>query len=94
MTISYSIRKIADHYGHDAQVIQAVEELAELTLELLNIRKHGVNLERRESLAEELADAEIMIDQIKHLYRLTPKVKEYRSAKIDRQLARIAKEKK
>ncbi len=92
MTNAKAIKKIADHYGINAQVIQAVEELAELTLELLNIRKYGVNYERRESLAEELADAEIMIDQIKHLYRLTPKVKEYRAAKIERQLARIAKE--
>ena len=64
------LKKIADHYGFDAQAEKAIEEMAELMVEIkhLNSRsEHAADDYAR--FIEELADAKVMIDQLVYLVR-------------------------
>ena len=56
----YSIlTKFAEHYGFEHQKLKLIEEMAELTQALL---KGNI-----ESIVEEMADVEILLDQIRYL---------------------------
>lgn len=84
------IRQIADHYGLNNQMMQAIEEMGELTQAIVKVYRNGLDNER-DDLIEELADVQIMIEQLDYLLgdSQIKKIKEY---KIDRQLSRIALE--
>lgn len=84
------IKTIADHYGLNNQMMQAIEEMGELTQAIVKVYRNGLDNER-DGLIEELADVEIMIEQLDYLLgdNQIEKVKEY---KINRQLNRIAQE--
>lgn len=84
------IRQIADHYGLNNQMMQAIEEMGELTQAIVKVYRNGLDNER-DGLIEELADVEIMIEQLDYLLgdNQIEKVKEY---KINRQINRIAQE--
>ena len=83
--INEDLKYIADHYGLEGQTKKCKEELNEL------IEALGSNCDIH--LAEEIADVEIMISQIKYLRNIPDEcidgIKRY---KIARQLGRIAKE--
>lgn len=85
------IQMIAAHYGRAPQNNQAIQECAELIHILTEINRKGLGDAewRCLDLAEEIADVEIMIDQLKYLYGLGRMVKRNRRGKIARQLARI-----
>lgn len=55
-------------YGAEKQQIVAVEELSELQKEICKALRGNDNID---SLTEEIADVEIMIDQIKLMYHIT-----------------------
>lgn len=58
--------KIANHYGKEKQVLQTIEEMSELTKELLkNINR---NEENKTDVILEIADVIIMIMQLIELY--------------------------
>lgn len=83
---------IADHYGRDAQSVKACEELAEL---IQAICRHMLSPTDAalENLIEEIADAEIMIDQIKYLCGAAPIDVELKAAmKLKRTMGRIRAE--
>ena len=93
-----SIRKIADFYGFAEQSRQLAEECAELIVAVnkayrfdknWNI-KDGIWCETIRSIAEEIADVEVMLIQLKYLLNITDadihKIKEY---KVNRQIERI-----
>lgn len=84
------IRQIADHYGLNNQMMQAIEEMGELTQAIVKVYRNGLDNER-DGLIEELADVQIMIEQLDYLLgdSQIKKIKEY---KINRQLSRIALE--
>lgn len=82
--ISEEIQYIAYHYGKVHQLEKCKEELNELI--------EAIDSKDEESIIEEIADVEIMIDQVKHLMCASKIVELYRSYKISRQLTRIAKE--
>jgi len=77
----HKIKQLANHYGKQAQTLKCIEEKAELTQALC----------KNTNIAEEIADVEIMLEQIKYLYFIddeeVEKIKEY---KINRQIDRIA----
>jgi len=77
----HKIKQLANHYGRQAQTLKCIEEMAELTQALL----------KNTNIAEEIADVEIMLEQIKYLYFIdneeVGKIKDY---KINRTLERIA----
>ena len=72
----------AVYYGYEAQSLQLVEECAELIQAVNKYRRAGTNLGEAveeskaaalDNLVEELADVEIMIDQIKYLLKIPAK---------------------
>ena len=85
------IKKIADHYGLSNQLMKTVEELNELSIECAKSwEKKSITV----NLIGEIADVEIMIEQLKYLGKIEQKdIDEVKAYKIDRQLRRIADEK-
>lgn len=75
------IRYIADHYGKENQMKKCVEECAELI--------QGLCKKDYENVVEEMADVEIMIEQIKYLFLCGEDVAKIKEQKIDRQIKRI-----
>lgn len=84
------IHKIADHYGLHHQLMKTVEELNELSLECAKSwEKKGLTV----NIISELADVEIMLEQLKYLGKIEQKdIDEVKAYKLDRQLRRIADE--
>ena len=97
-----NIIKIASTYGYDAQSRQLIEEMAELTQAISKFwRKHmksgkvkfedtACGTPEENHIAEEIADVEICLEQLKYLLYITGEVKEFKQQKIERQLKRIA----
>ena len=98
------IKKIADHYGYDAQSRQCIEEMAELTQAInkfwrnnLGCGKYGlldapVYCEERRNIVEEIADVQIMLYQLGYFLHSEIEVSEMITKKLDRQLERIKRE--
>lgn len=76
MDISQEIKKIADHYGYPEQSYQLTEECAELIQALSKFRRAVNTLNKEEAdaaldnIVEEIADVEIMLEQVKWLLRI------------------------
>lgn len=84
------LRTIADHYGLESQLRQLAEECSELAVEANHSARHGSITVR---LIEEIADVEIMIDQIRYLARIQESdILQTRFYKLERQLKRMKKE--
>ena len=84
------LRTIADHYGLENQLRQLAEECSELAVEANHSARKGSITVR---LIEEIADVEIMLDQVRYLAGIQESdVLETRFYKIERQLKRIKKE--
>lgn len=79
------LARISVHYGKNVQKLKTCEECAELIQAVLkgDIRH----------IAEEIADVEIMTEQLKMLYGFDDLVDEFKEMKIERQLARMKEEK-
>lgn len=84
------IKLIADHYGMK-QIGQATEELAELIVALHHYeRVYDASLDasaRQEYMhvVEEIADVEIMLEQIKHIFNIPePLIADWKNYKLHR----------
>ena len=73
-------------WGSDAQTVMVFEEMSELQKELC---KNSRGKENAEQIAEEIADVQIMLDQMIILHNCENAVKEYRRSKIERLKIRI-----
>ena len=73
-------------YGEHLQLVVAMEEMAELTKAL---SKHIRGADNRKDVAEEIADVEIMLAQIKMMLDIGPDVRIFRMAKIQRLQKRL-----
>lgn len=60
------LRKAVEKYGKNAQVIQAIEEMSELTKELIKNINRGK--ENEKEIILEIADVQIMIFQLIMIY--------------------------
>lgn len=78
------LMNIANHYGLKQQLVKCKEELGELI--------EAIDSMNDEAIIEEIADVEIMTEQLKYLMRTEPSVEIYKDYKIARQLRRIAEE--
>lgn len=82
------LQRAIDTYGEIRQVDKCVEEMSELTKALLKLRyakPTGVEADiLRDAVSEEMADVEIMIEQLHMIYQNDNKVNEYRQKKIER----------
>lgn len=80
---------IAGYYGIEAQLRQLTEECAELII-AANKYCREASIEHKENIIEEIADVEIMTDQIKYLLNIYDiDVEEYKESKVIRQQERI-----
>lgn len=83
---------IIEAFGNEAQMIVAVEELAELQQEITKKLRHKKETVFR--LVEEIADVEIMTDQLKVMFGIGEKeLATERNYKINRTLEKIKKAK-
>ena len=80
------IEFLATYYGKQHQELKTLEELEELTTELINnIRTEGVSL----NTSSEISDVLIMLYQLIYIYNIVEEVVEQEDFKIDRQIDRI-----
>lgn len=97
------IHKIADHYGFKAQSVLLIEEMSELTKAICKYKRitEGGQIPSKpitkneviENIAEEIADVEIMLEQVKYLLNISDdKISKIKLAKIKRTLDIIEQE--
>lgn len=82
---------ICKHYGIESQRRQLVEECAELIQAITKLERYNEDIKELNNLFSEIADVEIMLEQIKDYYSnwSTERLIDY---KLNRQLDRITKE--
>ena len=78
------LKKIAEHYGLNHQKIKLIEEMAELTQAICKGNENNI--------IEEIADVEILLEQVKHLMKINITMDVMKKFKINRQLKRIENE--
>lgn len=80
MRIPEELKQIAEHYGYEIQSSQLIEECAELILALSKHRRAmGIGQPISDyhktavidNLVEEIADVEIMLEQVKYLLNIS-----------------------
>lgn len=95
--IDERLNQIAEHYGLDEQLNMLQEECAELIQAVSKYRRNPT-FESYAHICEEIADVEIMTEQIVYLFgKSNPtrsQVEEIKKAKIDRQNKRMGGEMK
>lgn len=69
------------HFGDRMQMVVAVEELSECQKEICKVFRDGGNMDR---LAEEIADATIMLEQIRLMLGINDRVCEMMDRKVQR----------
>ena len=79
-------RAALEAFGERAQVTMAIEEMSELTKELC---KRCRGRENVEAIAEEIADVEIMLQQLVMLFDCAGQVETFRRYKLERLAERI-----
>lgn len=82
-------RSIANHYGKEHQVLIAIEEMSELTKELC---KYFRRYDRKKEIVEEVADAQIMLEQLIELFGIEGDVDKMVDYKLNRQIRRMEQE--
>lgn len=80
------LQKAIEKYGEDAQTKMVLEEMSELQKEICK-RWRGKN--NQDSIAEETADVEIMLEQLKMMLGIQEEVKAYREKKLARLQERL-----
>lgn len=86
MTGRYVLRKAVDEYGKESQLIMAMEEMSELIQALSkNIRGYA----NEDNVAEEIADVEIMLNQLKLIFNNEQQVKRWYADKVIRLSERL-----
>ncbi|MDH5570394.1 MAG: hypothetical protein OEY89_01435 [Gammaproteobacteria bacterium] len=78
----------SDKYGSRAQIIKAIEELAELQVVLAKFLNFDEDLD---AISEEVADVEIMTAQLKMMFDFDKEVNEWKIHKIERMITRLNK---
>lgn len=89
-----SIKRIADHYGYFNQSQQLIEEMCELTVAISHMRRCNdyEDIAHRQAVFEEIADVEVMLEQMKYLLTCDDEVEAIKDHKIKRQLERMGQE--
>ena len=83
-------RQILDYWGLDKQINQVSEECAELIIALNKYRRAPDNKKPDlRTVAEEIADVQIMLEQMKEAFKCKELVAYLMDEKLDRTLKRI-----
>lgn len=80
------LQRALDNYSSQAQIVMVFEEMSELQKELC---KYLRGLGSFEHIAEEIADVEIMLEQMKLLFCCADDVRDVRRRKVERLKARL-----
>ena len=88
------LEKAIKHYGVENQIMQSIEEIAELIQAISKCIRYKDDIEARNNLVEEVEDVLIMIDQLKIIMDIKDYELEcYRQYKLERLERRIENEK-
>lgn len=79
---------LINHYGTRIQQDIAIEELSELQKAIIKYRREPSD-KTKEAVVEEIADVQVMLEQLKMIFYCRTKIDEIMDAKIDRQIKRI-----
>lgn len=82
------LEKAINTYGEEAQTDMMIEEMSELTKALLKNRRNE-SRKTRADIIEEMADVQIMLDQMKIIYDADDELGNYREDKLVRLAARL-----
>lgn len=82
-------KRAVEAYGKEHQLIICMEEMAELTKELTKNLRGRRNIQ---DISEEVADVEIMLEQVKVIFDLKEEVSEAKEAKLLRLQKRIIRD--
>lgn len=77
-------KEAVEVFGRDTQTLMFVEEVGEL-LQALSKEKRGLPA----NIPEEIADVEIMLEQLKHIYRCHSETNKHKNRKIIRLYSRV-----
>lgn len=80
------LQRALDNYSSQAQIVMVFEEMSELQKELC---KYLRGLGSFEHIAEEIADVEIMLEQLKMLFCCADDVRDVRRRKVERLKVRL-----
>ena len=86
MTKDEILKSAIARYGENAQMIIAMEEMAELTKELSKFLRGAHN---EDAIAEEIADVRIMLDQIEIMFDCAGAAAVYQASKVERLQRRL-----
>lgn len=78
--------KAVEKYGLQAQSLVAIEEMTELSKVILKGFRNEIN---KEELTDEIADVEIMLEQLKQFHKIGNKVrdrKRYKKIRLEKRL--------
>lgn len=101
MTLTEGVKKVADHFGYEAQSNQLIEECAELIQAVSKYRRAKANGQYNaelaskeqialENLVEEIADVELMLEQVKYLLNIPKEdIQAGKIFKVNRTLGKI-----
>ena len=88
-----NIYKMAiNFYGIEHQILKTFEEFAELTKELCKYLDGEAPVGQQIRIAEEIADVEVMLDQLKIYFNTHDGVEKYKTYKVKRLRQNITKE--
>lgn len=80
------LRAAIAKYGKQSQMLMVLEEMSELQKEICKAFRGNDNAEE---IADEVADVEIMLDQLKIMFQIEREVWEHRRFKLARLLKRL-----
>ena len=83
---SYICKKAVEVFGKDTQLLMYFEEAGELA-QAISKDKRG--FKDKAKIAEEIADVEIMLEQLKYVYKCHHAVKQLKTKKLIRLSARV-----
>lgn len=81
------LRAAINRYGKDSQIDKAIEEMSELTKALMKDRYKGVwrnGKQEAAGVAGEIADVEILMNQLKFIFDCEDEVEKIKGQKIER----------
>ena len=82
-------RKAFERFGKFNQITVAIEELSELQKELCKVLRGNMNIE---NVVEEIADVEIMIEQLRIMFNSDRDIEKVKAQKIERLECRMLEE--
>lgn len=77
---------VLDKWGSDAQLTVVIEELSELIKEVCKMKR---NIGDTNLLAEEVADVEIMCEQLRYIFSIDEDVDDWKIYKLNRLANRL-----